>query len=60
MPATERPPVRTDTAEKPPIPLMELVAQRREMQERMERERAEREMALQSRGSGNGSDGPAD
>lgn len=51
VPATERPPARTDNAEEPPIPLLELVRQRRERADRMEREMAlqlEREMGLRS------------
>jgi hypothetical protein len=66
MPAIERPPARTDVdpAEKP-IPLRELVAQRRARADRMERELIEatnRERLLtlkpgrNGNGSGNGSD----
>lgn len=47
MPPIERPPARTDNAEEPPIPLLELVRQRRERADRMEREMA-REMGLRS------------
>ena len=41
MPPIERPPVRTDDEGEPPIPLKELVAQRRERADRMEREMVE-------------------
>jgi hypothetical protein len=66
MPAIERPPARTDVdAAEKPIPLRELVAQRRARADRMERELIEatnRERLLtlkpvhNGNGSGNGSD----
>ena len=48
MPPIERPSTRIDDNAEPPIPLLELVKQRRERQDRMEREALEREMGLQS------------
>jgi|SRR6516165_9996301 hypothetical protein len=55
VPATVRPPVRTDNADEPIEPLASLVARRRERQDRLERE-----MALQSGGIGNGGAKPSD
>jgi hypothetical protein len=61
MPPIERPsPVRTDTAEEPPIPLLELVRQRRERADRMQAEMIRQYGWRDNSSGGNRSDGTPD